>query len=284
MDIRTFITEAGELINDSAYYGNKASTGVAQLSELAPKYQRAFTNPSGSELTCAEIKSQAANLVEEINHNRKLQAFALAVESGDPMLYAATEFWHTTTATKIRKRDDGGGAVESMDITSEWKEIDLLELSKVVGSIGKDPAWIATAEKLNCAMTLQRARRNGSSADNLHRIARYFRMSDLARQVEISLEDPDAANPTSMTQLRNALSLLVTQMVGEEYHIKSADVNRLNDNFSKDDNKSKNPLGTKCPTNKEFVAKLHVMLHRIVTDGEYNTRGCTRKPRTTDAE
>lgn len=140
-------------------------------------------------------------------------------------------------------------------------KIDLIKLHDHCGGIGEDKNWLNMAKKLNMLLTYQKA---VDLNVNPKTINDSYAISDIARQIDLG------KTPTSKTNILKTLQLIITAMIGFEYKATSHDVRFLMEAYSK---KSKKALTITVSNDKQLVALLAEICHKLVTQNGYNLDG-----------
>ena len=189
--------------------------------------------------------------INRFKYLSKTACYAEAKASGDPMQYAVRKFYYPTIKLKEVKDKDSGTVIRS--IVDAEAPIDLGDMHKKLGGIGKDTNWIYTAEKLNYHLTIRAAERVGAKVKN-----------DAYQMKKVSQERKLGKDPCSNTQMLKTLKVVISEMLGEEFagKVTSHDVNYLVDVYSNDNKKSKTAIT--AANHKTLRSYLKKVCYRIL--------------------
>lgn len=201
----------------------------------------------------AEADEVVDEAIKAYTTTSKTVCYNAAVASGDPMRYAIEQFFYPSIRVKNTVGEDKKTITRSIEDTV--KPIELGDLHKKKGGIGKDKSWIYALQKFNYLLTIRAAAR-------LHTEVKKdcFYMDEIAKEIDMG------KTPTSNTALLKALQKIVNMMIGEEFHAMSYDVNYLIDVYITDNKKSK--TGVTAANHKTLRNYMKKVCYRIITKGE----------------
>lgn len=228
---------------------------VKEISEDVKKYNEAFQNAKFDE--SHKIAEKIENSVKEFAEKMRKECHNALLETADPMLEAVKQLRFETVRTKLIKEE--GSTIPTMVLEVVERDIGLLKLHKAAADgIGQNKSWYYMIEKLNCLLTAKTAQDLGINPTSVNDS---FAMSKIAKSIDIG------ETPTSNTKLLAALQTIITAMVGEQYKVKSHDVEFLKKVYTK---KSRKALTVTCANNKALTNYIAEICHRIVLEKSYS--------------
>lgn len=251
------------------------ATLYTDICGLVDQSRAAFTNPS-HDPSYEDIVTSVDKKLEMYNFHSQAATFAEIKATEDPMLEAVKRLSYPVMTVKEKTENNGGGTVHYLATGSKDEQIDLLALAAKCGGIGHDTNWFATIEQLCLRMTLVAAGGIALSPEEIASIDASFNMSQLARQIQLHLNDPDEPNPISIKQMLKVLDKILEQMLGEGYHAEVRDVKYMLGTFT---GKSRKFLTMKTLNSKRLAGVIHEMAHRIVLGKAYCLEANVKKPR-----
>ena len=233
----------------------KLTSLQAEITALVSKYNEAVRTKDTKQEDIIAINNETEKKVGEYVATAKEKCFEECKATEDPMLHAVTVLSFPVIRVSDKKDNDTGLITRSMSDSA--KNINLFELHKYCGGIGKDDKWVYKLEKFNCVLTAKKAEDLGIKAKNINDS---YAMNEISKEIDLG------KHPCSNTQILKTLQSIVVAMIGEEYKATSHDVNYLNSVYSK---KGKKALAVACANHRYLCDYLARICHRIVTGASY---------------
>ena len=233
----------------------KLTSLQAEITDLVSKYNEAIRTKDTKQDDITNIINETDKKVGEYVATAKEKCFEECKATEDPMLYAVKTL--SFPIIRITDKKDNETGLVTRSVTDSAKNINLFELHKYCGGIGKDDKWVYKLEKFNCVLTAKKAKDLGIDPK---RINDSYAMNEISKSIDLG------SNPCSNTQILKTLQSIVDAMVGDSYKATSHDVNYLNSVYSK---KGKKALAVACANHRYLCDYLARICHRIVTGASY---------------
>lgn len=233
----------------------KLTSLQAEITDLVSKYNEAIRTKDTKQDDITNIINETDKKVGEYVATAKEKCFEECKATEDPMLYAVKTL--SFPIIRITDKKDNETGLVTRSVTDSAKNINLFELHKYCGGIGKDDKWVYKLEKFNCVLTAKKAKDLGIDPK---RINDSYAMNEISKSIDLG------NNPCSNTQILKTLQSIVDAMVGDSYKATSHDVNYLNSVYSK---KGKKALAVACANHRYLCDYLARICHRIVTGASY---------------
>lgn len=233
----------------------KLTSLQAEITTLVSKYNEAIRTKDTKQEDIIAINNETEKKIGEYVATAKEKCFEECKATEDPMLHAVKVLSYPVIRIADKKDNDTGLITRS--VSDSAKDINLFELHKYCGGIGKDDKWVYKLEKFNCLLTAKKAKDLGLDPKKVYNS---YAMNEISRAIDLG------ATPTSNTQILKNLQVIVDSMIGDNYKATSHDVSYLTSIYSK---KGKKALAVACANHRYLCNYIACICHRIVTGAGY---------------
>ena len=268
------LLDESEVFHDAAYYANECGKALFELNKLEGSSACVW---SSERAKFPELLESCKTHAAEYNQASRMRALCICAESEDPMLEACKTFKYETLSVAEKVEDFGGGEVHTIQHKVGWKEIDLIALQRMCGTIGKNPDWYYAIQKLSILYTLRVMVERGTSDEDIKRYNDSIFMAKKVKELRLAKADESGRtpNPVSKKQMVNTLNNILAMMLGEGVTCDSRDVQDLEDLFISVDRAE--PLKRKTMRAKQLVSEIHSIAYRAANGLKYSWQIKERK-------